>query len=138
MPSRRVLLLALLVAALAGLRLVGTPGLLGYGGAEVYGHAWVQGWHAAALPAWPAGTDLAEGTAIWPVSDPKYTGEPSKMMSARSVRSMSSLAASSSPWHLPSLVWTQFMHAPHGAMPMLCRCTSSIFMPAPARRSQTR
>ena len=73
MPSRRALLLALLVAALAGLRLIGTPGLLGYGGAEVYGHAWVQGWHAAALPSWPAGTDLAEGTAIWPVIDPLPT-----------------------------------------------------------------
>lgn len=47
--------------------------LAGSAGAEVYGHAWVQGWAAGGWPAWPSGTDLAEGTATWAVIDPLYT-----------------------------------------------------------------
>jgi hypothetical protein len=47
--------------------------LLGDAGAELYGHAWVQWWHAEALPAWPGGTDLAQGTHNWPVVDPLTT-----------------------------------------------------------------
>ncbi len=70
MSTRALLLVALALVALAGARLLGEPGLLGYAGAEVYGHAWVQGWHAAALPGWPEGTDLALGTERWPVIDP--------------------------------------------------------------------
>lgn len=70
---RRALLVALLLAAFAGLRLLWAPGLLGYAGGEVYGHAWVQGWHAEALPGWPRGTDLALGAEIWPVIDPLPT-----------------------------------------------------------------
>ncbi len=48
-------------------------GLAGSAGAEVYGHAWVQGWAASGWPAWPVGTPLAEGTARWPVIDPLPT-----------------------------------------------------------------
>lgn len=66
-------LVALALMVLAGLHLVEGPGLLGYAGGEVYGHAWVQSWHAAALPRWPAGTDLALGTERWPVIDPLPT-----------------------------------------------------------------
>jgi len=74
MISRRETLLGLLgVTALAGLRLCWAPGLLGYAGAEVYGHAWVQGWHALALPRWPMGTDLALDASRWPVIDPLPT-----------------------------------------------------------------
>lgn len=74
MPSRRLLCFALLtVVALAGARLVVEPGLLGFRGGEVYGHAWVQGWHAQALPAWPSGTELALHTERWPVIDPLPT-----------------------------------------------------------------
>lgn len=74
MTSRRETLLGVLgVTALAGLRLLWAPGLLGYAGAEVYGHAWVQGWHAAALPRWPLGTDLALDASRWPVIDPLPT-----------------------------------------------------------------
>ncbi len=74
-PSDRRLLLigALTLMALAGARLLVEPGLLGYAGGEVYGHAWVQGWHADALPDWPGGTDLALGAAVWPVIDPLPT-----------------------------------------------------------------
>jgi hypothetical protein len=65
---------ALAAALLAGAGLLGQQrGLLGYGGAEVYGHAWVQWWHGEALPAWPAGTDLAAGADPWPVIDPLVT-----------------------------------------------------------------
>lgn len=70
---RRILLGALAVTALAGARLLVEPGLLGYAGGEVYGHAWVQGWHADALPRWPAGTSLALGADPWPVIDPLPT-----------------------------------------------------------------
>ena len=74
MPSCRTLLLtALALMALAGARLLWEPGLLGFHGGEVYGHAWVLSWHAAALPDWPAGTDLALNTERWPVIDPLPT-----------------------------------------------------------------
>lgn len=42
-------------------------------GAEVYGHAWVQGWAAAAWPALAAGTDTVEGAQRWPIVDPLPT-----------------------------------------------------------------
>ena len=64
---------ALLVVLTAGAGLLRAPGLLGSPGGEVFGHAWVQGWHAAALPRWPEGTVLAEGTTHWPVIDPLPT-----------------------------------------------------------------
>lgn len=48
-------------------------GLIGSPGAEVYGHAWVQGWAAAAWPAWPTGTTLVPGAEEWPVIDPLPT-----------------------------------------------------------------
>jgi hypothetical protein len=48
-------------------------GLAGSPAAEVYGHAWVQGWVARGWPAWPHGTTLAEGTTSWPVIDPLPT-----------------------------------------------------------------
>jgi len=67
-----LLVVLALVAAFAA-RLLWSPGLLGAPGAEVYGHAWVQWWHGVALPAWPAGTDLASGTDAWPVIDPLPT-----------------------------------------------------------------
>lgn len=74
MPRRAHLLLAALaLMALAGARLLWEPGLLGSHGGEVYGHAWVLSWHAAALPDWPAGTDLALNTERWPVIDPLPT-----------------------------------------------------------------
>jgi len=70
MAPIRVLVLACLTALLVGAGLFVSPGLLGSPGGEVYGHAWVQWWHGQALPAWPAGTPLAEGTENWPVIDP--------------------------------------------------------------------
>lgn len=49
-------------------RLVGSPG------AELWGHLWVQGWHAAALPAWPHRTEgLLLHPGPWPVIDPLPT-----------------------------------------------------------------
>lgn len=71
-PHRDLLVglgLALLLVAPAAARgeLAGSPG------AEVYGHAWVQGWASAGWPAWPRGTDLALGTESWPVIDPLPT-----------------------------------------------------------------
>lgn len=71
--TRRAWLLAAAFSLLAGARLLWAPGLLGSPGAEAYGHAWVQWWHSAALPAWPAGTELAVGTDPWPVIDPLPT-----------------------------------------------------------------
>jgi hypothetical protein len=64
------LLALLLVAALPLLLAAGTEPLLAWSGAEVWGHAWTWWWHGQALPAWPAGTDLATGTGTWPVIDP--------------------------------------------------------------------
>ncbi len=61
--------LALLGAALAPL-LAGGERLLAWQGAEVWGHLWTWWWHGEALPAWPAGTDLAMGVSSWPVIDP--------------------------------------------------------------------
>ncbi|MFH1466484.1 MAG: hypothetical protein ABIO70_19020 [Pseudomonadota bacterium] len=71
LPTRIALLLLLLLAA-AALPLIwsGPEPLLAWGGAEVWGHLWTWWWHGAALPAWPAGTDLALGTEQWPVIDP--------------------------------------------------------------------
>ncbi len=64
---------ALLVLVTASGLLV-SPGLLGSPGAEVYGHAWVQGWHAAALPAWPTTTEgLLTEAGPWAVIDPLPT-----------------------------------------------------------------
>jgi protein-S-isoprenylcysteine O-methyltransferase Ste14 len=70
----RLLLSAAIVALLVGARLAWSPGLLGAPGGEVFGHAWVQWWHAEALPGWPAGP---EGWLVdprpWPVIDPLPT-----------------------------------------------------------------
>lgn len=71
--SRNLLVALAAVLLLVAARLILAPGLLGSPGGEVYGHAWVQWWHSAALPAWPAGTALAEGTASWTVIDPVPT-----------------------------------------------------------------
>lgn len=62
-----------LVAVGAGLILADSPVLLAWPGGEVWGHAWVQWWHGEALPAWPAGTALADGARLWPVIDPLPT-----------------------------------------------------------------
>ncbi|MBM4393529.1 MAG: hypothetical protein FJ090_20590 [Deltaproteobacteria bacterium] len=66
-----------MISLLAGLAVVGPAmvagGLAGSPGAEVYGHAWVQWWASAGWPGWPTGTDLAAGTASWPVIDPLPT-----------------------------------------------------------------
>lgn len=68
------LLGALACVALASAALVFSgPAYLGYHGAELYGHAWVQWWHGEALPAWPRGTELAHGATNWPVIDPLPT-----------------------------------------------------------------
>lgn len=65
---------ALLCSGVVGLRLLTAPDhLLAAPGGEAWGHAWVQWWHGRALPAWPAGTDLALGTEAWPVIDPLWT-----------------------------------------------------------------
>jgi len=64
---------ALFVALLAGMGLLAGGGLLAVPGGEAFGHAWVQWWHAEALPGWPGGTDLALGTGSWPVIDPLPT-----------------------------------------------------------------
>lgn len=70
---KRELLVGLVLAAiLVGPAAVG-GGLAGSGGAEVYGHAWVQWWAAQGWPAWPVGTSLAEGTRDWAVIDPLPT-----------------------------------------------------------------
>ncbi len=72
-PGLQVLIAAVLVTLLAGAGALGGD-LLGYSGAEVHGHAWVQWWHGEALPAWPGGTSLAAGAEAWPVIDPLTTG----------------------------------------------------------------
>ncbi|MFN7143040.1 MAG: hypothetical protein ACK4YP_04640 [Myxococcota bacterium] len=76
-PERLVTAADLLVGVVLAAVLVGpaavSGGLAGSGGAEVYGHAWVQAWAAEAWPAWPAGTALAEGAADWAVIDPLPT-----------------------------------------------------------------
>ena len=64
--------LACVALAAAGLVFSG-PAYLGYHGAELYGHAWVQWWHGQALPDWPEGTQLAHGARSWPVIDPLPT-----------------------------------------------------------------
>jgi len=63
--------IAVVLWATAGLWFA--PGFLGSPGGEVWGHAWVQWWHAAALPGWPGGTDLVIGGEPWPVIDPLPT-----------------------------------------------------------------
>lgn len=70
----RLLLSAALIALLVGARLVVSPGLLGAPGAEVFGHAWVQWWHAEALPGWPSGPGAwLVDPRPWPVIDPLPT-----------------------------------------------------------------
>ena len=52
----------------------GSLPLVGTAGGEVWGHAWVQWWHADALPAWPGGPgDWVTGARDWPVIDPLPT-----------------------------------------------------------------
>lgn len=72
-PGLQVLIAASVVTLLVGFRAFGGD-LLGWSGAEVYGHAWVQWWHGEALPSWPGGTSLAAGAEAWPVIDPVTTG----------------------------------------------------------------
>ena len=72
-PAHQVLIAAAAVTLVAGFGALSGE-LLGYSGAEVHGHAWVQWWHGEALPSWPAGTDLAAGAEDWPVIDPLTTG----------------------------------------------------------------
>jgi hypothetical protein len=64
--------LLVLVLVASGLLKV-EPQLLGTSGAEIFGHAWVQWWHAEALPTWPSGTEWALGASNWPVVDPLPT-----------------------------------------------------------------
>ena len=67
---RRAAAWATLCVALVAAGLAARGGMLGFDGAEIYGHAWVQWWHARALPAWPAGPDgLLPGIPVWPVID---------------------------------------------------------------------
>lgn len=74
MSRVQLALSAAIVALLVGLRLVWTDGLLGAPGAEVFGHAWVQWWHAEALPDWPSGPGaLLLQPRPWPVIDPLPT-----------------------------------------------------------------
>ena len=69
--------LSLLVVAFVGLRLWAGPSafLLGSPGAEVYGHAWVQGWVADAWPTLPAEIDSLNppDRTSWRVIDPAVT-----------------------------------------------------------------
>lgn len=88
---------ALGLAGLAGLRLLVEGGLLGYAGAEVYGHAWVLSWHADALPAWPRGTALALDAETWPVIDPLPT------LLAATVGRMLGVVAGYNAWILSSV-----------------------------------
>lgn len=78
----------------AGLLRAGEPALLGYAGGELWGHVWTQWWHGQALPAWPVGTDLAEGAARWPVIDPLTT-----LLASAAGRVLGGLAA----WNLTLL-----------------------------------
>ena len=64
---------AIIAGLMAAMGLLAGGGILGVPGGEVFGHAWVQWWHADALPSWPGGTDLAIGTDQWPVIDPLPT-----------------------------------------------------------------
>ncbi len=61
-----------LAAILCGPAMV-SGALVGSGGAETPGHAWVQQWTAEGWPAWPVGTAGALGTDPWPVIDPLPT-----------------------------------------------------------------
>lgn len=62
--------MALLVALLVIAPTLGGGYLLASPGAEVYGHAWVQWWHATALPQWPNGPgDLLPAMPVWTVID---------------------------------------------------------------------
>jgi len=52
----------------------GSLPLVGAPGGEIWGHAWVQWWHADALPAWPDGPGAWLPTSgAWPVIDPLPT-----------------------------------------------------------------
>ena len=69
-PSARALAWAAIATALSGAALLWGEPLLGFSGAEVYGHAWVQWWHARALPAWPdSPAALLPGVKVWTVID---------------------------------------------------------------------
>jgi len=61
------------VVALAAVGLVRESGPQLLGGAEVYGHAWVQWWVSLAWPAIPRSTDLVSPATAWPVIDPVVT-----------------------------------------------------------------
>lgn len=63
------------IAAVPALGLLAAPGrIVGSPGAELWGHLWVQGWHAAALPGWPTDTEgLLLRPGPWPVIDPLPT-----------------------------------------------------------------
>lgn len=66
--------LALPVALVAAGLWVGPGGMLGYEGGEIYGHAWVQWWHADALPAWPVNpSSWLPWVKEWRVIDPLPT-----------------------------------------------------------------
>ncbi|RME28358.1 MAG: hypothetical protein D6798_02560 [Deltaproteobacteria bacterium] len=72
--ARSLAAAALVTTLVVGGGLFQQPGgMLGYAGAEMWGHAWVQWWHGEALPAWPRGTSLAVGAERWPVIDPLWT-----------------------------------------------------------------
>ena len=68
---RAAALLAL--APMLGL-LSSSPRVVGSPNAELWGHLWVQGWHAAALPRWPSGpTGLLVPAQEWSAIDPLPT-----------------------------------------------------------------
>mgnify|MGYP007024794968 CR=1 FL=1 len=65
---------AALITAIVGARLLWEPGLLGSPAGEIWGHAWVQWWHALALPSWPEGPGAwLVSPRPWPVVDPLPT-----------------------------------------------------------------
>lgn len=66
-------LFALILSLFPALSLFLESGLLGYEGAEVYGHAWSYWWRSEQLWPWLDGTDLAYGTTTWPAIDPLPT-----------------------------------------------------------------
>ena len=67
---KKSFLFCFLLAVVPALPALFSGGLIGFEGAEIYGHAWSYWWRIEAFPSWPNGTDLAHGTQVWPAIDP--------------------------------------------------------------------